>query len=67
MIIRKKDLNILPINYSIMSRTRKEMNKLPRYVKPTTEGKCPYCHNQVKSLENHIHDEHKGKKIVKRR
>ena len=26
-----------------MTKTKKEMNRLPRYVSPTTEGKCPYC------------------------
>ncbi len=28
-------------------------------IKKTTEGKCPYCHRPVKSLEAHIHDKHK--------
>ncbi|MBU0536272.1 MAG: hypothetical protein KKE20_04865 [Nanoarchaeota archaeon] len=49
-----------------MTKTRKGMNKLPRYVSKTTDGKCPYCNKHVKSLENHIHDEHKGKKLIKR-
>jgi hypothetical protein len=37
-----------------------------KQVEPTTEGKCPYCHKNVKCLESHIHDEHKGEKPVKK-
>lgn len=33
-----------------------------KIIPPTTEGKCPYCHEHVKSLENHIHDKHKHEK-----
>ena len=29
--------------------------------------KCPYCHKQVKSLEDHIHDEHKGEKVINKK
>jgi hypothetical protein len=37
----------------------------PKYIPPTTEGICPFCKKRVKSLENHIHDKHKGKPRVK--
>lgn len=45
-----------------MVKTKKEMGKLPKYVKLTTEANCPYCHKHVKSLEDHINDKHKGEK-----
>ena len=38
-----------------------------RFIEPTTEGRCPYCHKQVRSLEHHIHDKHKREKLVKKR
>jgi hypothetical protein len=38
----------------------------PKYVAPTTEGKCPFCKKNVKALENHIHDKHKGQKPIKK-
>jgi len=37
------------------------------YIKPTTDGKCPYCHKHVKALEAHIHDEHKNAKLPKKK
>lgn len=46
-----------------MSKTKKQLNKLPKNMKTTTEGHCPYCHKPVKAVENHIHDCHKGEKI----
>lgn len=30
-----------------------------KYIKPTTEGTCPYCKKHVKALEAHMHDKHK--------
>ena len=38
-----------------------------KVVKQTTEGKCPYCNNHVKSLENHIHDKHKREKLIRKK
>lgn len=40
---------------------------LPKQVPPSTEGKCPYCHKQVQSLELHIHDKHLREKLVQKR
>lgn len=50
-----------------MSTTRAKLGKLPRYVKPTEAGKCPHCHKNVKAVEQHVHDQHKGEKILKKR
>ena len=38
--------------------------KFPKVLEKTTEGKCEYCNKRVKSLEAHIHDKHKGEKLV---
>lgn len=45
-----------------MVKTKKQLHHLPKFIKPTTIGHCPYCHKPVKSLEDHIHDKHKGEK-----
>ena len=37
-----------------------------KHIDPTTEGKCPYCEKYVESLEDHIHDKHKGEKTLKK-
>lgn len=42
-------------------------NDLKKYVEPTTEGNCPYCHKPVKSVEKHIRDRHRGEKLVKKK
>lgn len=34
----------------------------PKYIEPTTTGKCPYCKKEFNSLEKHIHDRHKSEK-----
>ncbi|MBU0461318.1 MAG: hypothetical protein KJ574_01895 [Nanoarchaeota archaeon] len=39
----------------------------PKQIKPTTEGRCPYCHKDVKSLEDHIHDKHRTEKLPKKK
>ena len=49
-----------------MVKSKRGWNNPPKYVEPTTEGHCPYCHKQVKSLEHHIHDKHKGEKLLKK-
>ncbi|MBI1970325.1 hypothetical protein HYS47_01115 [Candidatus Woesearchaeota archaeon] len=46
--------------------TNKNWHEQPKYVKPTTEGKCKFCHKHVKALEQHMHDKHKGKKPIKK-
>lgn len=48
-----------------MVKKKRDWHNQPKYIKPTTEGKCPYCKNFVKSLEAHIHDAHKGEKMIK--
>jgi len=47
---------------------RKEAVKIghnPKYITPTTEGKCPYCRKHVKSLEAHIKDKHMREKLIR--
>lgn len=48
-------------------RKSKGWHTIPKYIKPTTEGSCPYCHKHVKALEAHIHDVHKGEKLPRKR
>ena len=50
-----------------MATPKREWHNPPKYVEPTTEGKCPYCSKHVKSLENHINDKHKGEKLIKKK
>ena len=50
-----------------MAKAKREWHNPPKYIKPSIEGKCPYCKNSVKSLEAHIHDTHKGEKISKKK
>ncbi len=50
---------------AFMVKKKRDWHNQPKYIKPTTEGKCPYCKNFVKSLEAHIHDAHKGEKMIK--
>ena len=50
-----------------MVRAKRGWHNQPKYIKPTTEGYCPYCDKHVKSLEAHIHDTHKGEKLPKKR
>ncbi|MBU2561926.1 MAG: hypothetical protein KKD17_06530 [Nanoarchaeota archaeon] len=50
-----------------MVKSERGWHNPPKYVKPTTEGKCPYCKKHVKALEKHIHDKHKGEKLTKKR
>jgi protein-disulfide isomerase len=45
-----------------MAKPKRGWHNPQKDVKGTTEGKCPYCHKKVKSLEKHIHDKHKGEK-----
>jgi len=45
---------------------KRDWHNPPKYIEPTTKGRCPYCHKQVKSLEHHIDDKHKGKKPLKK-
>ena len=49
-----------------MVESKRDWRNPPKYIKPTTEGHCPYCHKAVKSLEHHIHDKHKGEKPLKK-
>ena len=44
----------------------RDWHNQPKFIKPTTEGKCPYCGNHVKALESHIKDKHKNEKLVKK-
>ena len=48
-------------------RKAKGWHTQPKYIKPTTEGHCPYCYKGVKSLEAHIRDKHKGKRLPQKR
>ncbi len=47
-----------------MIKSKRGWHTQPKYVNPTTEGKCPYCKKYVKSLEDHIHDKHKEEKFL---
>ncbi|MFH0867998.1 MAG: hypothetical protein V1831_01680 [Candidatus Woesearchaeota archaeon] len=47
-----------------MVRAKRDWHNQPKYIELTTEGECPYCHKHVKSLEAHIHDKHKGEKLI---
>ena len=49
-----------------MVKSKRGWHNPAKYVEPTTEGRCPYCHKTVKSVEHHIKSKHKGKKLVKR-
>lgn len=31
-----------------------------------TSGKCPFCKKQVKKIEIHIKDKHRGQKLIKK-
>jgi len=46
-----------------MPHIKRGVHNPAKYIKPTQEGICPYCHNHTKSLSNHIHDNHKGEKL----
>ncbi len=43
------------------------VGKTTKQIKPTTEGKCPFCHKKVQALEAHIHDVHRREKLVKKK
>ena len=49
-----------------MVKSKRGWHNPAKYIEPTTEGHCPYCNKPVNSLENHIHDKHKGEKPLKR-
>jgi hypothetical protein len=38
-----------------------------KIVEKTSEGRCPYCHKAVKSLEHHIKSKHRLAKLIKRK
>ncbi|MBI2147577.1 hypothetical protein HYU19_03800 [Candidatus Woesearchaeota archaeon] len=42
------------------SKAMRGWHNIPKYMKPTTEGSCSYCHKHVKALEKHLHDKHKA-------
>ena len=46
-----------------MPHVERGMRNPAKYLEPTIEGKCPYCHKHVKSLSNHIHAKHKGERL----
>ena len=50
-----------------MVKTKRGWHNPSKHVEETTEGKCPYCHKHVKSLEGHVHDKHKTEKLVKKK
>ena len=50
-----------------MVKSRRNWHNQSKYIEPTTEGKCPYCNKNVKSLEAHIHDVHKKEKLIKKK
>jgi len=39
----------------------------PKYIEPSTEGRCPYCHACVKNLEAHKRAKHRNEKLIKRK
>ncbi len=47
--------------------TKTTIGSTLKQIKPTTPGKCPYCHKKIKAIEAHIHDMHKGEKPAKKR
>ncbi len=46
--------------------TKTTVGKTPKQIKPTTTGKCPFCHKKVAALESHMHDKHKDQKLGKK-
>ncbi|MBI4149034.1 hypothetical protein HY491_01170 [Candidatus Woesearchaeota archaeon] len=48
-----------------MAKSKRARRHSPKYVEPTTKGRCPYCHKPVQSIEHHIHDKHIGEKILR--
>jgi hypothetical protein len=48
-----------------MVKSKRGWHNPPKWVEPTTKGKCPYCKKRVESLEKHIHDEHIHEKGVR--
>ena len=42
-----------------MSKKYKKRRDLPKYIEPSTEGKCPYCHKRVENIESHKKTKHK--------
>lgn len=49
-----------------MPRQTKVKYSQAKYVRKTTEGRCPYCHKTVQSLEAHMKIKHKGEKLIKK-
>lgn len=49
-----------------MGKTKRQRNKVSKYIKAPVVGRCPYCHINVKSLEAHTKAKHKGQKLVRR-
>ncbi|HLD06114.1 MAG TPA: hypothetical protein VJC16_01090 [Candidatus Nanoarchaeia archaeon] len=48
-----------------MASPRRTRRNSPKYIRPTTKGRCPYCHKPVQSVEHHVHDKHIQEKPVK--
>jgi len=48
-----------------MAKTKRGWHNPSKSIEPKTKGRCPYCHKDVKNLEHHIHDKHKGEKSLK--
>ncbi|MBW2967830.1 hypothetical protein KY362_05070 [Candidatus Woesearchaeota archaeon] len=48
-----------------MVKSKRGWHNPPKWVDPSTEGKCPYCKRPVKNIEKHIHDRHIDEKGAK--
>jgi len=46
--------------------TKRSWSNPAKDIERTVGGKCPYCKADVKNLEKHIHDRHKGAKPIKK-
>lgn len=49
------------------AKSKKGWHTQPKYIRPTTEGSCPYCHKHVKALEAHILTMHKGDRLPRKK
>jgi len=50
-----------------MVKAKRGWHNPPKQAEIHEEGKCPYCHKHVNSLEAHIHDRHKLEKLIRKK
>ena len=61
-----KYIKVFDIKYIMVTKRppKKHLKRtrLPKHIKPTTEGTCPICKKHVKSLEHHMKFKHRNRK-----